>query len=84
MSGRAIVSAVVIGVFVCATVLPRPAASADPIDFTIPNGHFFKQSNGQGGAGDLGFAVTDDDRMPFWTIYQRLGGPAEVGYPISQ
>lgn len=84
MNWRAALSAAVIGALGFAVLMPRPAASAEPADFPIPNGHIFKQTSGQGGAGDLGFAVTDDDRIPFWTVYQRLGGPAEVGYPLSQ
>ena len=73
-----------VGAFILCTLLPQSNASADAPDFPIPNGHFFKQTNGANGAGETGFAVTDADRVPFWTVYRRLGGPEEVGYPISQ
>ncbi len=49
-------------------------------DFALPNGRFFTQT----GAGQGGFAVVDDAQAKFWTEFQRLGGVATVGYPISQ
>ncbi len=54
---------------------------AQPQDFDIPNGHFFTQT---GGGGEKGFAVTDDDGIPLWTEFQRLGGVQAVGFPISR
>lgn len=68
-----------------ATLLTGASPSlAEPLDFAIPNGHFYKQANGQGGAGDTGFAVVDDVGASFWSEFQRLGGVAAVGYPASQ
>ena len=65
--------------------LARPApAHADTLDFAIPNGHFYQQANGQDGAGNTGYAITDDKGIPFWTSFQRLGGVQAVGYPASQ
>jgi hypothetical protein len=61
------------------TTLPPPS------DWAIPNGWFYTQVHGQGGApGTHGYAVTDSDGMPFWTAYQRLGGPTVLGYPLSR
>lgn len=60
-----------------------PALLAEPLDFDIPYGHFFKQTSGMGGTGDLGFAVVDDT-APFWSEFQRLGGIEALGYPISR
>ena len=60
-----------------------PPALAEPLDFAIPHGHFFKQANGLGGAGDTGFAVVDDT-APFWSAFQRLGGIDVLGYPVSR
>ena len=57
---------------------PGPTGAAD---FALPNGHFFTQAVGQPGRG---FAVTDDDGVRFWGEFQRLGGVAGVGYPISR
>lgn len=84
MKRKSAVAVLLIGVFLVSSLLPSVIAAADPADFSIPNGHFFKQTNGSGGSGDFGYAVTDDERIPFWTVYQRLGGPAEIGYPMSQ
>lgn len=53
-------------------------------DFALPNGHFYRQANGQGGAGATGYAITDDAGQGFWTSFQRLGGVAVLGYPASR
>src|SRR5919199_4208176 len=84
MKRKAATTWALIGAFLLTSLLPSPTAQADPPDFAIPNGHFFKQANGSNGSGEAGFAVTDEDRIPFWNVYQRLGGPDEIGYPISQ
>ena len=73
-----------IGVFLFGLLLPVPTARAEPTDFPIPNGHFFKQTNGANGTGNSGFAVADDGTARFWSEFQRLGGVAGVGYPVSQ
>jgi len=68
---------------------PAPLPAQEPLDFPLTDGtgrvvgHFYKQANGQGGAGNLGFAVTDAEGIPFWSAFQALGGPEVVGYPIS-
>jgi len=59
---------------------PAPALA----DYDIPNGHFYTQANGQGGAGGSGYSVVDDDQATMWSEFQRLGGVAMLGYPISQ
>lgn len=59
-------------------------AAEEPLDFDIPNGHFFKQANGKGGSGETGFAVTDEGGITFWTWFQKYGGVTKVGYPVSQ
>jgi len=63
---------------------PTVGAAGTP-DYALPDGsgHFYQQANGQGGQGDSGFAITNDDGLPFWMAYQQLGGPAVLGYPIS-
>ena len=53
------------------------------LDWDVPNGHFFQQTNGFSGAGSLGYTVTDDSSAAFWTEFQRLGGVQVVGYPVS-
>lgn len=59
------------------------ATADDSMDFDVANGHFFKQANGKGGAGDTGFAVTDEGGIAFWTSFQQYGGVDKVGYPVS-
>jgi hypothetical protein len=59
---------------------PPPAVP----DYDIPNGHFYTQANGQAGAGGTGYSVVDDDQATMWSEFQRLGGVAALGYPISQ
>ncbi len=68
-----------------ASAPPRAQADAAGLpDWVIPWGHFYTQTSG-GAAGDaLGYAVVDDEDAPFWTSFQRFGGLAALGYPISQ
>ncbi|GIW09255.1 MAG: hypothetical protein KatS3mg061_0312 [Dehalococcoidia bacterium] len=61
-----------------------PATGQTPLDYPIPNGHFYTQANGKAGEGGTGFSITDNDGVPFWSEYRRLGGPAVLGYPISR
>ncbi|MDO8688899.1 MAG: hypothetical protein Q7R39_02605 [Dehalococcoidia bacterium] len=68
------------------TALPLGSSrvGADAPDFDIPGGHFFTQTNGQGGAGSAGFGITDDIGIGFWSQFQALGGVNKLGYPSSQ
>ncbi len=59
-------------------------AHADTLDYDLPGGHFYQQANGQGGAGNTGYAITDADSIPFWTTFQQVGGVQAVGYPASR
>jgi hypothetical protein len=68
----------------CLLALTPVVARADPLDFDLPRGgHFYKQANGLGGQGNTGYTITDDDAIPFWDGYQRLGGTQALGYPAS-
>src|SRR5919201_249229 len=60
--------------------------AAEQLDFDLPDGsgHFYRQANGQSGAGEAGFALTNADGIPFWDEYRRLGGPQALGYPVSR
>ncbi|MGI8912711.1 MAG: hypothetical protein ACR2JY_02790 [Chloroflexota bacterium] len=73
--------------------LPTPASAPTPAptpvqpgvpDFALANGHFYRQANGQGGAGQTGYAISDDGGMAFWTDFQQAGGVNSIGYPASQ
>jgi hypothetical protein len=57
---------------------------ARPPDYDIPDGHFFTQTNGRGGAGGTGYSVTNADGIRFWDEFRRLGGVQAVGYPVSR
>src|SRR5919108_449351 len=65
---------------------PAPLLAQEALDFDLPDGagHFYKQANGQGGAGETGFAITNANDVRFWNEYRRLGGPDVLGYPASR
>jgi len=67
-----------------ALVAAPPATTDQAMDYAVENGWFFAQAYGLGGAGGIGYTVTDADGIPFWTEFQRLGGVPVVGYPVSQ
>ncbi|MCL4459323.1 MAG: septal ring lytic transglycosylase RlpA family protein [Chloroflexi bacterium] len=55
------------------------------LDYAMPGGHFFTQANGfPPGTSPKGYRITDEDGLPFWTEFQRLGGVTVLGYPISR
>ena len=64
------------------------AAMATPLlaqsapDWPVAAGRFYTQASGVTDP-QLGFAITDGDDVPFWDEYRRWGGPAALGYPIS-
>ncbi len=58
-------------------------------DFALPNGHFYKQANGQGGAGNTGYPVVNSvlvtpNNVRFFDEFQRLGSVPLVGFPASR
>jgi hypothetical protein len=67
----------ILALAVLVSCLQATGASAQEAseDFAIPNGRVFPQSGG--------FAIVDDGGVPLWTEYQRLGGVATLGYPIT-
>ena len=72
--------AVILGLAVWATASPALAQDAD---YAVPGGHVFTQAAGDAPPG-AGYLVNDADGIPFWTVFQDLGGPHVVGYPVSQ
>ena len=48
---------------------------------SIANGWFFTET---GGGGGKGFAVTNDNGIPFWTFFQQQGGVQQLGFPVSR
>ena len=69
-------------------LLPRVAsattasASAAP-DWDVPDGHFYTQTAPRDAAPDSGFVVSNAGGAPFWRDFKALGGPAQLGFPIS-
>src|SRR3989304_2235245 len=84
-STRARLSVLVVAVVLLATGWQLGPASAEvPPDYDIPNGHFFTQTNGGAAGGDFtGYAVTNEDGVPFWNEWRRIGGVAgfDAGKP---
>jgi hypothetical protein len=68
--------------FICALLVLPASASATIQNHDLVGGHFFATTVDQ--ANQTGFTITDDDSIPFWTTYQRLGGANVLGYPITR
>lgn len=79
LARRTLVAACLVSALV---VLWTNAAESAP-DYPIAAGHFYKQAAG-GEDGSNGFRITDEDGVPFWSEFERLGGVDALGYPISQ
>ncbi len=59
-------------------------ATATELDYPTTSGHFYTQANGYPlGAHDYGFEITNEDGIPFWSVFDRLGRSEKLGYPIS-
>jgi serine protease Do len=52
-------------------------------DYDVVNGYYYTQT-GSSQSGDQGFSITDEDGVPFWSEFQRLGGVDVLGYPASR
>jgi hypothetical protein len=65
---------------------PVPAfAIAPALDWAIPHGHHFTQTNGfPGGMSPTGYSIVDDSQANFWSSFQAQGGVSRLGYPSSQ
>jgi len=71
-----------VGLALLLPLLPVSLASAASDDYDIVDGHYFPQPGGP--SPDQGYTITNDDGIPFWDEFRRLGGVEAVGYPISQ
>ncbi len=58
----------------------RAASEVCGDDFIVEGGHFYSQTGRDTGRG---YAVTDDVEARFWTAFQREGGIATLGFPVS-
>ncbi|HEU5316300.1 MAG TPA: hypothetical protein VFX49_09340, partial [Chloroflexota bacterium] len=52
-------------------------------DWDVPGGHFYTQTAPRGAADDAGYVVSDADGLTFWRDYKALGGPTQLGFPVS-
>ena len=52
-------------------------------DYPLLQGHFYSQTV-PGARPGFGFSVADAGGIPLWREYQRLGGLAKLGYPLSR
>jgi Cellulase (glycosyl hydrolase family 5) len=64
------------------TIVPVPSR-ARGVDYDIPHGHFFTQTNGRRDS-PAGFAVADDGGVPMWSGFNSLGGVDVLGYPVTR
>lgn len=84
-TARVAILAVTIAALILAAIPPDTAKADSSPDYAIPLGHFYTQTNGSApGTSRAGFSITNEDGIPFWTFYRRLGGPDVLGYPISR
>ncbi|MHB0870203.1 MAG: glycoside hydrolase 5 family protein [Chloroflexota bacterium] len=76
--------------FALAVALPLLALSPGtgfaepPLDWDIPDGHFFTQTNARpSGTTTSGYAVTNDMGIPFRDEFQARGGEFVLGFPVT-
>ena len=72
---------IVVWLALLVAIAPTSAFAAGDSD--LPVGHFFTEANG-GASPDYGFRISDEGGVGMWSEYQRLGGVAALGYPISR
>jgi hypothetical protein len=60
--------------------VPLPAVNL-PLDYDVPNGHFFSQTGDN--AGLSGFTVSNTKSSRFWNEFRRYGGVDVVGLPLT-
>jgi hypothetical protein len=90
MTKRVLISILFAGVLFAA---PLVAWAQTALDFALPNGHFYTQANGAGGAGGTGYAIVDANEslspfglitVPFFTAFNQFGGVQQLGFPASR
>lgn len=82
---RSLLAAVLAAILLTGVPAVGHGEADDLLDYDIPNGHFYTQTNGAAlGAGPRGYNITDDFGVPFWSEFQRLGDVERLGYPITR
>ncbi len=65
-------------------LFPATSHAGPPLDWDIPDGHFFTQTNARPlGTTTSGYAVTNELGIPFWDEFRARGGEFVLGYPVS-
>jgi hypothetical protein len=59
---------------------PEPTPTRGYADYALDDGWFFTQGSDEPG---VGFAVTNEEGIPFWNTYRDAGGPLSIDYPTS-
>lgn len=60
----------------------RPRAASETLpEFGIANGYYYSEA--AGGDPRHGYTITNEDGIPFWDAFQRLGGVDAIGYPAT-
>lgn len=89
---KARVAIVIVSIAIYFSQVPMVLAQSS-LDFPIPNGHFYTQANGRGGAGGTGYAIVDAVQsfptfgrvsVPFDTAFRQYGGVPILGFPASR
>src|SRR5687768_10205397 len=65
------------------TVRADTSAVSVVSDWDVPDGHFYTQTAPRGAAADAGFLVSNGGGLNFWNDFKALGGPAQLGFPVS-
>ena len=79
-----LLSALALALALLALAIPAGAAPG-VLDYDIPGGHFFTQTNGQPlGSAQTGYSITNEAGIPFWDEFKRLGGETVLGYPVTK
>lgn len=89
LPGRPVIRCLVLLLGLMWTMFPAPAgaqtapkdSSAVFPDYPVANGYFFSEA--AGGDPSRGYTITDEDGIPFWTAFQRLGSVDSVGFPAT-
>jgi hypothetical protein len=68
--------------------LVRPALAQTLVpntlpDWDVPEGHFYTQTAPRVGTTDVGYVVSNSGGATLWQAFRTLGGPGQLGYPIS-
>ncbi|HET7768605.1 MAG TPA: L,D-transpeptidase [Chloroflexota bacterium] len=63
--------------------LANTAAANLAPDWDVPDGHFYTQTAPRDAAPDSGFVVSNTGGTSFWRDFKAMGGPAQLGFPIS-